>query len=39
MQKLLAAFRKYGFPVVHVTTCYQVTDRKNPNTDMGLWHD
>lgn len=38
VQKLLSAFRKYGFPVVHVTTCYQVTDRSNPNTDMGLWH-
>ena len=38
MQKLLGAFRKHGFPVVHVTTCYQVTDRNNPNTDMGLWH-
>jgi nicotinamidase-related amidase len=39
MQKLLAAFRKYNFPVVHVTTCYQITDRNNPNTDMGLWHN
>jgi len=39
VQKLLAAFRKYDFPVVHVTTCYQVTDRDNPNTDMGLWHN
>jgi N-carbamoylsarcosine amidase len=39
VQKLLAAFRKSSFPVVHVTTCYQVTDRKNPNTDMGLWHE
>jgi len=38
VQKLLVAFRKYKFPVVHVTTCYQVTDRNNPNTDMGLWH-
>jgi maleamate amidohydrolase len=38
MQKLLAAFRKHALPVVHVTTCYQVTDRANPNTDMGLWH-
>jgi len=38
VQKLLAAFRRHGFPVVHVTTCYQVTDRDNPNTDMGLWH-
>ena len=39
MQTLLAAFRKYNLPVVHVTTCYQITDRKNPHTDMGLWHD
>ena len=39
MQKLLVGFRKHGFPVVHVTTCYQVTDRTNPHTDMGLWHD
>ena len=39
VQKLLAAFRKHGFPVVHVTTCYQVTDRGNVNTDMGLWHN
>ena len=38
VQKLLGAFRRHGFPVVHVTTCYQVTDRNNPNTDMGLWH-
>ncbi len=38
MQKLLAAFRRNGLPVVHVTTCYQVTDRGNPDTDMGLWH-
>jgi N-carbamoylsarcosine amidase len=38
VQKLLAGFRKHGFPVVHVTTCYQVTDPNNPNTDMGLWH-
>ncbi len=38
MQALLAAFRRNRFPVVHVTTCYQVTDRANPDTDMGLWH-
>ena len=38
-QRLLAAFRERGFPVVHVTTCYQVNDRSNPNTDMGLWHN
>src|SRR6218665_2165384 len=35
VQKLLASFRKHAFPVVHVTTCYQVTDRNNPDTDMG----
>lgn len=39
MQKLLVAFRRWNFPVVHVTTCYQITDRNNPNTDMGLWHE
>ena len=38
MQKLLAAFRRNKLPVVHVTTCYQITDRNNPHTDMGLWH-
>ena len=38
MQKLLAAFRRNKLPVVHVTTCYQITDRHNPHTDMGLWH-
>ena len=36
VQRLSGAFRKYGFPVVFTTTCYQVTDRTNPNTDMGL---
>lgn len=39
MQSLLKSFRKYDFPVVHVTTCYQVTDRNNIHTDMGLWHN
>lgn len=39
MQALLKGFRKYHFPVVHVTTCYEITDRNNPNTDMGLWHN
>lgn len=38
VQKLLAAFRKHRLPVVYATTCYQVTDRNNPDTDMGLWH-
>jgi nicotinamidase-related amidase len=39
VQRLLEACRKKGHPVVHVTTCYQVTDRDNPDTDMGLWHN
>jgi N-carbamoylsarcosine amidase len=39
MQRLLEAFRAKNLPVVHVTTCYQVNDRSNPNTDMGLWHN
>lgn len=38
VQALLAAARRNGHPVVHTTTCFQVTDRNNPNTDMGLWH-
>ena len=39
VQRLLKACRDNDHPVVHVTTCYQVTDRDNPNTDMGLWHN
>lgn len=39
VQRLLAACRANGHPVIHVTTCYQVTDRNNPHTDMGLWHN
>lgn len=38
MQRLLEACRAHGHPVVHVTTAYQITDRENPHTDMGLWH-
>ena len=38
VQKLLAACRRNGHPVVHVTTAYQVTDPRNSATDMGLWH-
>ncbi|TAM88771.1 MAG: isochorismatase family protein [Candidimonas sp.] len=38
MQALLEGFRRYHLPVVHVTTCYEITDRNNINTDMGLWH-
>lgn len=39
VQRLLDACRANGHPVIHVTTCYQTTDRDNPNTDMGLWHN
>ena len=39
MQKLLKAFRTNGYPVIHVTTAYEITDRNAPFTDMGLWHD
>lgn len=39
VQRLLEACRAHDIPVVHVTTCYQVTDRDNPNTDMGQWHN
>ncbi|MBV9065105.1 MAG: isochorismatase family protein [Methylobacteriaceae bacterium] len=38
VQALLAACRRNGHPVVHVTTCYQVTDTASTATDMGLWH-
>ncbi|WP_024278163.1 isochorismatase family protein [Xanthobacter sp. 126] len=38
VQALLAACRRNGHPVVHVTTCYQVTDETKAATDMGLWH-
>jgi len=39
MQALLKAFRAANFPVVHVTTAYEITDRDSSFTDMGLWHD
>jgi len=38
MQRLLAAFRANGRPVIHSTTAYEITDRNAPFTDMGLWH-
>ena len=38
MQSLLAACRRHGHPVIHVTTAYEITDRDAPYTDMGLWH-
>ena len=39
MQALLKAFRAAKFPVVHVTTAYEIPDREASFTDMGLWHD
>ena len=39
MQKLLAACRANGHPVIHVTTAYEITDRDANFTDMGLWHE
>ena len=36
VQRLLAAGRAKGIPVVYTTTAYAVTD--GPATDMGLWH-
>lgn len=39
MQRLLAACRANGHPVIHVTTAYEITDRDSQFTDMGLWHD
>jgi nicotinamidase-related amidase len=39
MQKLLKHFRANKLPVVHVTTAYEIPDRKADFTDMGLWHD
>ena len=38
MQRLLKACRENGHVVVHVTTAYQIPDRNDPHTDMGLWH-
>lgn len=39
MQRLLEAARANGHVVVHVTTAYQNTDRNDPHTDMGQWHN
>jgi nicotinamidase-related amidase len=36
VQRLLAALRAKGAPVVYTTTAYAVTE--GPNSDMGLWH-
>ena len=36
VQRLNAAARAKGVPIVYTTTAYNVTD--GPNSDMGLWH-
>ena len=36
VQRLLAAGRAKGIPVVYTTTAYAVTS--GPSSDMGLWH-
>ena len=36
VQRLLAAGRAKGIPVVYTTTAYAVTE--GPNSDMGIWH-
>jgi nicotinamidase-related amidase len=36
VQRLLAASRAKGIPVVYTSTAYVVTE--GPNSDMGLWH-
>jgi N-carbamoylsarcosine amidase len=36
VQRLLAAARAKGVPVVFTTTAYAVTE--GPNTDLGIWH-
>ncbi|MGH3019711.1 MAG: isochorismatase family protein [Gaiellaceae bacterium] len=36
VQRLLAAARAKGIPVVYTTTAYAVTE--GPSTDMGIWH-
>jgi nicotinamidase-related amidase len=36
VQRLNAAARPHGIPIVYTTTAYAVTE--GPNTDMGIWH-
>jgi nicotinamidase-related amidase len=36
VQRLLAAMRVKGLPVVYTTTAYAVTE--GPNSDLGIWH-
>ena len=36
VQRLNAAARPKGIPIVYTTTAYAVTE--GPNTDMGIWH-
>jgi nicotinamidase-related amidase len=37
VQALQKIARAAGLPVVHVTTAYQNTNPKDPNSDMGIW--
>jgi nicotinamidase-related amidase len=37
VKRLQEAARANGHPVIHVTTAYQNTDPKDPNSDLGIW--
>jgi nicotinamidase-related amidase len=37
VQALQKAARANGHPVIHVTTAYQNTNPKDPNSDLGIW--
>ncbi|MGE0752393.1 MAG: isochorismatase family protein [Variibacter sp.] len=37
VQRLQKAARANGHPVIHVTTAYQNTNPKDPNSDLGIW--
>ncbi len=39
VQELMKSCREHNHLIVHVTTCFQNTDRNDPHTDMGLWHN
>jgi maleamate amidohydrolase len=37
VQALQKAARAHGHPVIHVTTAYQNTNPRDPNSDLGIW--
>src|SRR5665213_1243218 len=37
VQALQKSARANGYPVIHVTTAYQNTNRGDPNSDLGIW--